>query len=93
MGWLDRLVARGEQTSRRHAELALVRAAIEAYEAEADAEKARFLSTAVRGRPEVRPETSRTAGAAAGRAGVRGRGAAYRPWTATAWRRTAAGWT
>ncbi len=58
--FLDRLVARGEQTSRRHAELALVRAAIEAYEAEADGEKARFLSTAVRGRPEVRPETSRT---------------------------------
>jgi len=51
---------RGEQTSRRHAELALVRAAIEAYETEADAEKARFLSTAARGRPEVRPETSRT---------------------------------
>ena len=60
VGFLDRLVARGEQSSRRHAELALVRAAIEAYEAEADAEKARFLSTAVRGRPEVRPETSRT---------------------------------
>jgi acetyl/propionyl-CoA carboxylase alpha subunit/acetyl-CoA carboxylase carboxyltransferase component len=58
--FLDRLVARGEQSSRRHAELALVRAAIEAYEAEADAEKGRFLSTAVRGRPEVRPETSRT---------------------------------
>jgi acetyl/propionyl-CoA carboxylase alpha subunit/acetyl-CoA carboxylase carboxyltransferase component len=58
--FLDRLVARGEQTSRRHAELALVRAAIEAYEAEGDAEKARFLSTAARGRPEVRPETSRT---------------------------------
>ena len=60
VGYLDRLVARGEQSSRRHGELALVRAAIEAYEAEADGEKARFLSTAVRGRPEVRPETSRT---------------------------------
>jgi acetyl/propionyl-CoA carboxylase alpha subunit/acetyl-CoA carboxylase carboxyltransferase component len=58
--FLDRLVARGEQSSRRHAELALVRAAIEAYEAEADVERARFLSTAARGRPEVRPETSRT---------------------------------
>jgi acetyl/propionyl-CoA carboxylase alpha subunit/acetyl-CoA carboxylase carboxyltransferase component len=58
--FLDRLVARGEQSSRRHAELALVRAAIEAYEAEADGEKARFLSTALRGRPEVRPEASRT---------------------------------
>ena len=58
--FLDRLVARGEQTSRRHAELALVRAAIEAYEAEADAEKARFLSASLRGRPEVRPEASRT---------------------------------
>ena len=58
--FVDRLVARGEQRSRRHAELALVRAAIEAYEAEADADKARFLSTALRGRPEVRPEASRT---------------------------------
>ena len=58
--FLDRLVARGEQTSRRHAELALVRAAIEGYEAETDAEKTRFLSAALRGRPEVRPETSRT---------------------------------
>ncbi|HUL79056.1 MAG TPA: carboxyl transferase domain-containing protein [Vicinamibacteria bacterium] len=60
VGFLDRLVARGEQSSRRHAELALVRAAIEAYEAEGDGEKARFLSTAVRGRPEVRPEASRS---------------------------------
>ena len=58
--FLDRLVARGEQSSRRHAELALVRAAIEAYEAEADGERGRFLSTAARGRPEVRPEASRT---------------------------------
>ncbi len=58
--FLDRLVARGEQTSRRHAEVALVRAAIEAYETEADAEKARFRSTAARGRPEVRPETWRS---------------------------------
>jgi acetyl/propionyl-CoA carboxylase alpha subunit/acetyl-CoA carboxylase carboxyltransferase component len=57
--FLDRLVARGEQSSRRHAELALVRAAIEAYEGEADVEKARFLSTALRGRPEVRKESSR----------------------------------
>ncbi|MGA1046108.1 MAG: molybdopterin-binding protein, partial [Phycisphaerales bacterium] len=32
--FLDRLVARGEQTSRRHAELALVRAAIESRGAE-----------------------------------------------------------
>ncbi len=57
--FLERLLARGEQTSRRHAELALVRAAIEAYESEADLERARFLSTAARGRPEVRAETSR----------------------------------
>ncbi len=58
--FLDRLVARGEQTLRRHAEVALVRAAIEAYETEEDAEKARFRSTALRGRPEVRPEASRS---------------------------------
>jgi acetyl-CoA carboxylase carboxyltransferase component/biotin carboxyl carrier protein len=58
--FLDRLVARGEQTSRRHAEVALVRAAIEAYETGADSEKARFRSTALRGRPEVRPEAARS---------------------------------
>jgi acetyl-CoA carboxylase carboxyltransferase component/biotin carboxyl carrier protein len=56
---LDRLVARGEQISLRHAEVALVRAAIEAYEAEADQERARFLSAAARGRPEVRPQSGR----------------------------------
>jgi acetyl/propionyl-CoA carboxylase alpha subunit len=77
--FLDRLVARGEQSSRRHAELALVRAAIEAYESEADAEKGRFLSTAARGRPEVRPETSRTVELRqAAAAGLRDRRAAHR---------------
>ena len=34
--------------------------AIEAYEAEAGQERARFLSAAARGRPEVRPESGRT---------------------------------
>jgi acetyl/propionyl-CoA carboxylase alpha subunit len=57
---LDRLVARGEQISARHAEVALVRAAIEGYEAEAHQERARFFSAAARGRPEVRPESGRT---------------------------------
>ena len=60
MAEANSLLARGEQISSRHAEVALVRAAIEAYEAEALQERTRFLSAAARGRPEVRPESGRT---------------------------------
>jgi acetyl-CoA carboxylase carboxyltransferase component len=51
--WLDRLLASGGHLSRRGAEAALLAAAIASYETELDAAKARFFTSAVRGRPEV----------------------------------------
>jgi acetyl/propionyl-CoA carboxylase alpha subunit/acetyl-CoA carboxylase carboxyltransferase component len=60
IGWLDRLVARAEPGARRHAEMALVRAAIDAYEAELELERARFYASAARGRPEVAVEIGRS---------------------------------
>jgi len=54
--WLNRLTATGAHINRKHAEIALVQAAIEAYDAETAVEQARFYSTAARGRPQVRNE-------------------------------------
>ena len=56
VGWLDRLVAGGGHRTRRFAEVALLAAAVEAYEAESALERARFLATAAHGRPEVGSE-------------------------------------
>jgi acetyl/propionyl-CoA carboxylase alpha subunit/acetyl-CoA carboxylase carboxyltransferase component len=53
IGWLDRLVAAGEHVSARGAEVALVHAAVEAYEAEIGVEKLQFARSAARGRPNV----------------------------------------
>ncbi len=53
IAWLDGLVKTGEHVSRRFANVALLQAAIERYDAEAAAEKAMFFSTARRGRPKV----------------------------------------
>jgi acetyl/propionyl-CoA carboxylase alpha subunit/acetyl-CoA carboxylase carboxyltransferase component len=58
--WLDRLSTQGHRLPARHAAVALVEAAIEAYEAQVDVERTRFWSTAARGRPEVGDETGRT---------------------------------
>ena len=60
IGWLDRLAANGEHCSRRHAEVALVQAAIEAYDTELAVEQSQFYASAVRGRPHVRNELGRT---------------------------------
>ncbi len=60
IGWLDRLAANGEHCSRRHADVALVQAAIEAYSAELGVEQTQFYASAVRGRPHVRNELGRT---------------------------------
>ncbi|MGB8769944.1 MAG: biotin/lipoyl-containing protein, partial [Candidatus Korobacteraceae bacterium] len=60
IGWLDRLAANGEHCSRRHADVALVQAAIEAYSAELAVEQTQFYASAVRGRPHVRNELGRT---------------------------------
>ena len=61
IGWLDRLAAEGNHVSRRYADVALVQAAIESYEAQLAVEKAQFYASAVRGRPQVRNEIGRTA--------------------------------
>jgi acetyl/propionyl-CoA carboxylase alpha subunit len=53
-GWLDRLTAGERRPSDLHADVALLQAAVEAYDAELAAERARFFAGATRGRPEVR---------------------------------------
>jgi len=58
--WLERLEASGEHISRRYADVALVQAAIETYDAELATEQAQFYASAVRGRPQVRSEIGRT---------------------------------
>ena len=52
-GWLDRLTAVRSPTSRRHAHIALVVAAIDAYDTQAAVEVARFTASAARGRPQA----------------------------------------
>jgi len=61
IGWLDQLAATGEHISRRHSDVALVQAAIEAYDAQLAVEQIQFYASAVRGRPQVRSEVGRTA--------------------------------
>ncbi len=53
VGWVDRLVAERRHLSREGAEIALLQAAITTYDAELDIERARFYTSAARGRPEV----------------------------------------
>ncbi|MGO9646555.1 MAG: carboxyl transferase domain-containing protein [Terriglobales bacterium] len=60
-GWLDRLAATGNHLSRRYADVALVQAAIESYDAQLAVEQAQFYAAAVRGRPHVQSEVGRTA--------------------------------
>ncbi len=59
-GWLDKLAMSGEHLSRRHANVALVQAAIEASDAELSVERTQFYASAARGRPQVRSELGRT---------------------------------
>jgi pyruvate/2-oxoglutarate dehydrogenase complex dihydrolipoamide acyltransferase (E2) component len=61
VGWMDQLASKGTHTSRRNADVALVQAAIEAYDAQLAVEQAQFYASAVRGRPQVRGEIGRTA--------------------------------
>jgi len=58
--WLDRLAAAGNHRSKRYADVALVQAAIEAYDAGLAVEQKQFYAAAVRGRPQVRSEVGRT---------------------------------
>lgn len=58
--WLDRLTAADEHRSDRYGEIALAVAAIDVHEAEAAVDRARFLSSAARGRPETDPDVGHT---------------------------------
>jgi acetyl/propionyl-CoA carboxylase alpha subunit/acetyl-CoA carboxylase carboxyltransferase component len=58
-GWIDRVRGEGRLACHRHSAIALVVAAIEAYEEQERAERQRLLSTASGGRPHVHHETSR----------------------------------
>jgi acetyl/propionyl-CoA carboxylase alpha subunit/acetyl-CoA carboxylase carboxyltransferase component len=60
-GWLDNLAANGAHLSRHYADVALVHAAIEAYDEQQAVEQAQFYASAVRGRPQVQSEVGRTA--------------------------------
>ncbi|HZU44913.1 MAG TPA: biotin/lipoyl-containing protein, partial [Terriglobales bacterium] len=60
VGWLDRLSSNGDHLASRFADVALVQAAIEAYESELAIEKTQFYASARRGRPQVRSEIGRT---------------------------------
>jgi acetyl/propionyl-CoA carboxylase alpha subunit/acetyl-CoA carboxylase carboxyltransferase component len=52
-GWLDRLQLRGEIVPARHADVAMLQAAIELSEADTAADRARFYALARRGRPQT----------------------------------------
>ncbi|HWE12507.1 MAG TPA: carboxyl transferase domain-containing protein [Solirubrobacteraceae bacterium] len=58
-GWLDRLQVEGAVQSKRHADVALVRAAIELCDDATASERGRFYAFARRGRPEAGAEARR----------------------------------
>ena len=60
IGWLDRLAARGQHLSRKYVDVALVQAAIEAYDRELNVEQTQFYASALRGRPQVRSDVGHT---------------------------------
>jgi acetyl/propionyl-CoA carboxylase alpha subunit/acetyl-CoA carboxylase carboxyltransferase component len=60
VAWLDRQMAAGDFSERAHAAVALVRAAIEAYERELDVERDQFFAWATRGRPQAPADVGRT---------------------------------
>jgi acetyl-CoA carboxylase carboxyltransferase component/biotin carboxyl carrier protein len=72
--WLDRLAASGDHVSRQYADVALVQAAIEAYDEQLAVEQTQFYASAVRGRPQVRTEVGRSTD-------LRYRGHSYSPKT------------
>jgi len=58
-GWIDRVRGQGRLQPERYAGVALVAAAIEAYEEQEQAERLHFLATAHGGRPQARHEVGR----------------------------------
>jgi len=61
IGWLDHLTSNGQHLTQRYADVALVQAAIEAYDAQFAVEQAQFYASAMRGRPQVRSAIGHTA--------------------------------
>ena len=59
VGWLDRVAADGCHVSTEYADIALLQAAINAYDAELAVEQAQFYASAGRGRPHVRSDVGR----------------------------------
>ncbi|MDQ5841547.1 MAG: ATP-grasp domain-containing protein, partial [Chloroflexota bacterium] len=59
-GWIDRVRSQGRLQPERYAGVALVAAAIEAYEEQEQSERLHFLATAHGGRPQARHEVGRT---------------------------------
>ncbi len=58
-GFLEGFVRRDEELVRRNPDVALLAAAVEAYEGELEVERARFIAEARRGRPRVGPSSGR----------------------------------
>jgi len=58
-GWIDRVRSQGRLQPERYAGVALVAAAIEAYEEQEQAERLHFLATSHGGRPQARHEVGR----------------------------------
>ena len=59
-GWLDRLVASDGHIPTRHADVALVSAAIDMYDSEEELERRGFYAAATRGRPQASHDIGRT---------------------------------
>ena len=59
-GWIDRVRGQGRLVANEHSAVALVAAAIEAYEDEEHVERQRLLSTAFGGRPQVQHDSGRS---------------------------------
>ncbi len=55
-GWLEEALARGDFAATRFGDIALLQAAVDAYEQEANNDRKRFFAAAARGRPELDPE-------------------------------------
>ena len=59
-GWVDRLVASNGHIPTRHADVALLAAAIDMYDSEEEFERRGFYAAAARGRPQASHEIGRT---------------------------------
>ena len=58
-GWLDRLAASGETAGREHGEIAVLMAAVDAYDERQRSSRSHLFATARRGRPQVSSELGR----------------------------------